>query len=262
MSTDNIFPMNEIKKLNEYYCSYIDNERDLSRIEQLIKNEFYPFCFSLDFSPEWIDKICYNGYFPMSENIQTFFEDADRRFVVLLIKYHRERAVLDINKLLINKSVARYAKNLVLTIDKDYAGCINGIWETHGESWLYEELARTFNKLYRTDNYKTRVYSIELWDKNTGELVAGELGYKVGGLYTSLSGFRRRNSCGSVQLALLGKILKSCGIDYWDFGMAMQYKLNLGAEVLSRNEFVEILNRYKDEKRELLCDGVYASDLL
>ena len=64
--------------------------------------------------------------------------------------------------------------------------------------------------------YTTSLHSVEVYQKsNTGEmvLVAGELGYKVGNVYTSLTGAKEINSAGSVQLYALGRLLAACGIE-------------------------------------------------
>ena len=41
-----------------------------------------------------------------------------------------------------------------------------------------------------------KMRTFEVWDKATGSLVAGELGYACGDVYTSLSGFSRMASAG------------------------------------------------------------------
>ena len=50
------------------------------------------------------------------------------------------------------------------------------------------------------------------------ELVAGDLGYTVGGVYTSLTGFHTENNAGSVLLCALGRYLELNGFAFWDLG--------------------------------------------
>lgn len=114
-----------------------------------------------------------------------------------------------------------------------------------------------------TASCPVRFYTVEVWEipgpkldderperqeqngKESDRLVAGELGYTVGSIYTSLTGFSRVDSAGSVQLAALGRILCVAGFTTWDLGMDMQYKRTLGSILLPRNEFVNLVRRVR-----------------
>ena len=77
-------------------------------------------------------------------------------------------------------------------------------------------------------------------------LVAGELGYAVGKVYTSLTGFYSNGGEGSVQLCALGRMLSQCGFAMWDLGMGgsgMKYKTELGAHMLKREDFLKCFDR-------------------
>lgn len=91
-----------------------------------------------------------------------------------------------------------------------------------------------------------RMFSVEVWDNRTNELVAGELGYTVGNfMYTSLTGFCRQDSAGSVQLAAWGRYLQQKQFAIWDLGMDMAYKRQLGAQEWPRHEFVHFVHTHR-----------------
>jgi len=92
-----------------------------------------------------------------------------------------------------------------------------------------------------------RLYSVEIWNATTQELVGGELGYSVGSIYTSLTGYSNEDSAGSVQLAALGVLLQKCGFVVWDLGMQMDYKERFGAHKMKRDEFVRVVKRARVE---------------
>ena len=87
------------------------------------------------------------------------------------------------------------------------------------------------------------LHSIEVYQGN--KLVAGEIGYTTGAIYTSFAGFHSKNGSGSVQLAILGLLLIASGFALWDLGMEIPYKLSLGAAVVPRKTFLEIWKRYR-----------------
>lgn len=128
----------------------------------------------------------------------------------------------------------------------------------HGEScWFYAPLTKAYREIHAHNNdisfFGVRMHSIELWQPEIKaadgallkpkRLVAGELGYTVGGSYTSLSGFRLHDAdgAGTVQCCVLAKVLNRCGFSMWDLGMGMAYKYDLGAVDVPRNVFLGYL---------------------
>ena len=102
-----------------------------------------------------------------------------------------------------------------------------------------------------------KLYSVEVWNADTGALAGGELGYSAGGIYSSLTGFSEEDAAGSVQLLALGQLLTKCGFEHWDLGMDLDYKRRLGAELIPRSEFLAHVHRSRIENKgvELQCGG-------
>ena len=107
-----------------------------------------------------------------------------------------------------------------------------------------------------------RVHSFEVWSRD-GTLVAGEIGCAVGGVYTSLSGFKTVDSSGSVQLSCVVPVLRKCGFSLWDLGMGMGYKYDYGAKDINRLQFVARVRKLRNEPNvELTLDYTSAKVLV
>ena len=192
----------------------------------------------------------------------------------LLPKLHQHRCVVRLpHDLHVSRSVRKKAKRYRLTINQDFEAVVRGCRQQHGSShcWLYPPLVQAFQQIHacgcagtsvrfqqsstttaQASSCPVRLYSIEIWtnnDDNNDEhddvMVAGELGYTVGSMYTSLTGFSNQDSAGSVQLAALGKLLCSRGFEIWDLGMDMEYKRSLGSHLMPRDEFVDNVHRIR-----------------
>jgi len=96
--------------------------------------------------------------------------------------------------------------------------------------------------------------------------VAGEIGFTVGGVYTSLSGWteeRNSDGLGFAQLVLLGRWLQRKGYAFWSLGHCyspeMDYKRELGHRIFPRTDFLAFLKEHRGQFR-LDASAVEASD--
>ncbi|UKJ90548.2 arginyltransferase [Theileria orientalis] len=216
--------------------------------------------------------------------------------VILLPKMHDLRCCMKPQDIIVTKKVKRISRKLKITINTCFHEVIKGIFDIHGEDWMYPEMQLEFmkmhylngmykangpngkiahshkrssdlnNKKLQTDkgsngtcetdrqcgrendetlqkNQKT-VVSVEVWHEN--KLVAGEIGFVNGSMYTSISGFHKMNNSGNFQLVSLAAILYFNGFKLWDLGMEIPYKIDMGAKTVPRREFIKQLNELKN----------------
>lgn len=216
--------------------------------EKLSNSTESEYCISNDFSPEMIEECCSYGFFPMAIKL------LDRHF--LTVKYHLLKSIMKFDSLHISKNVRRYAKNMYLTFDKNFDLCIKNIHKIHGLNWLYPPLVEGLKAIHFGKDFKVGVHSVELWEGD--ELIAGEIGFIVRNVYTSLSGFYLKNCAGSIQMSALGLFLKNNGFAYWDLGMPIPYKYKYGAINMNRTEYEDLFNKtnqnllnFPDDKIEI-----------
>jgi Leu/Phe-tRNA-protein transferase len=91
------------------------------------------------------------------------------------------------------------------------------------------------------ENGEPRPVSFGLYRE--GRLRAGEIGIICGKLYTSYTGYYDEDNAGTVQLVLLTRWLEENGFAFFDLGMPLPYKYDLGAIDISPEEFVELFRK-------------------
>lgn len=241
-----------------------NNEKNVTRlaIEAYIPNylrrfvhPYYgDFCVSRVFHPKIMAQLMAEGFLPIATP------------EVLLPKLHEQRCVITRGNLHIGKSTRKKAKRFQVTINQEFTKVVQGCQAQHGDRcWLYPLLVQVFETMHRAEHVPAvvlssdgqqvvcpvRVYSIEVWNAETGALAGGELGYTVGSIYTSLTGFAQEDSAGSVQMAVLGRLLEQEGFDMWDLGMEMDYKKSLGCRLMPRAQFVQHVHAVRHTKGHL-----------
>jgi Leu/Phe-tRNA-protein transferase len=201
------------------------------------------FCISPDFDPAFIARLMKAGFLVMSARLTEPEEDVD--FFILLPKLHLVRSVLFFDNLHIKKSIERHLTHYELCYNTDFDYIIDRCIEMHGDEWLTPPLVAAIKNIRRNKLYGVQPSSFALY--KGGELVAGEFGITVGGVYTSYSGYYDADNAGTIQLIEAARYLAEHGFSFFDFGMPMEYKTNLGAQNLSQEEFVTLFRSAQEQ---------------
>ncbi|CDU16290.1 Leu/Phe-tRNA protein transferase, putative [Plasmodium yoelii] len=223
-------------------------------IEKLIDilldvNYEYENTWCVHYHAKFICKLFYEGLIPVANKQKIrYMKDLKIRMYreyLLIPKIHFIRSCMHPSEIHISKKVKKKCKQFYITINKDFDGVVNGIIEKHGQNWLYPFIQKEFKKIFEKKvKYKNvQMHSIELWHEN--ELVAGELGNTVGSVYTSLTGFQRKNSAGTIQLCALAKLLEFQNFQLWDLGMLLPYKKEIGSKEIPMKEFFDKHRKFK-----------------
>lgn len=200
------------------------------------------FCFAPTYHPTLVSEAAYRGIFPMSITL--------RNTHVMLLKLHTERCVMPPSEAKIKRSVRRDAKRYTFTLDQRPEEVLRLINANHKDNWLVPPLWRSFQEINAAPQKHRgmKIHSFEVYDAATGKLAAGELGFIIGGIYTSLSGAfdPAFSGAGSVQLAVTASLLRLLEFRCWDLGMVMDYKTALGGKSLPRQEWQAQVAQWRD----------------
>jgi len=205
------------------------------------KNYGGEFCWAASFEPAFVSALMARGFLTMSQR-------AGERYA-LLPKLHRERCGLRFEDRHTSKSVRRHSKKFAVTCDAAFEDVVRGVRRQHGdECWFYPPLVAAFRAIRKNPPHPSvAMHTFECWLGD--DLVAGEVGYAVGDVYTSLSGFSTFPCAGSVQCAATAAWLQVSGFSLWDLGMELPYKLAMGAKPIPRLQFLHAVDRARDLQR-------------
>jgi hypothetical protein len=148
-------------------------------------------------------------------------------------------------------------RRFVLRVNRDPRATWRALEEyhrkNHGSNWLTSKYLDQSLATPASVNFK--LHCIELFETaqdGTETLLAGEIGFSVGKVYTSLSGWtqqRTRERPGKAQLVLLGLWLRKRGYELWSLGHCyspqMEYKRQLGHRIWPREDFRALLKLHR-----------------
>ena len=213
--------------------------------KNILFNYIYPneksnYYLSDDFSKDFYIKLAFYGFITTSISFENKF--------YLLPEIQFEYAILDFGNLHISKKIKKLLNqnNFEFSINKDFNLVLENLEKYHKTNWLQDKYKELILSLidYVHPTIDFEIMSVELYDKDTKELIAGEIGYKINSTYTSLTGFsskeKKYNNWGKLQLVLLAIYLEKENFSFWNLGHPyMQYKFDLGAISFSRKEFLK-----------------------
>jgi len=203
-----------------------------------------------DWSINMYDTLAFSGFISVSAT-----DDNNKEYLIPEIQF--SYAVLHWENIHISKRFKDFIKKKVLpnddfyiSINTDIDAVFEGIDGYHSDNWMGNQYRNVLKKIYHsTNNHFINILSIELWHKNC--LIAGEIGYMTGNIYTSLSGFfdrRHYSNFGKLQLLSLALLLKHSGVAFWNMGHPyMKYKFDLGAKKYQRNDFLKLWIKFRTD---------------
>lgn len=223
-----------------YYLSHDDIKN-----KNIVYNHIYTdndtnYYFSDDFSKDFYIDLAALGFISTS----TYYQNK----LYLLPELQFEYAILDFENLHISKNVKKLLSkdDYVFSSTTKLDEILDKLDTYHNPNWLIKEYKDLVKDLvnYKHPNINFEIKCFQIKDKNTNEIIAAELGYKINNIYTSLTGFsskeRKYNHYGKLQLVLLALYLKKNNYSFWNLGHPyMQYKFDLGAKIYSREKFLK-----------------------
>mmetsp|Transcript_24166 Transcript_24166/g.65433 ORF Transcript_24166/g.65433 Transcript_24166/m.65433 type:complete len:458 (-) Transcript_24166:204-1577(-) len=108
------------------------------------------FCWSLNFRPRFVARLCFEGFLPICSEIA-----GGTGLYVLLPKLHTRRCVLEFEKLHVAKSTRKRSRAFTVSINRALDQVIEGCIEQHGQDWLHPPMRAIFTALFECHRART-----------------------------------------------------------------------------------------------------------
>src|ERR1044072_2370987 len=154
-----------------------------------------------------------------------------------------ERGVLFFQELHVPRSLARERRRtrLTFTIDRAFDRVISACAEVEraheSGTWIKSWMIRGYCEFHR----RGRAHSVEAWEE--GDLVGGLYGVDAGGAFAGESMFHLRPNASKLALLHLIEHLRARGLEWLDIQVMTPHMEALGARLIPREEFLQLLAR-------------------
>jgi len=112
-------------------------------------------------------------------------------------------------------------------------------------TWITEEMVRAYKRLHRAGY----AHSVETWFE--GELVGGLYGISLGGMFFGESMFHTETDASKIAIITLMHLLNKHAVHWLDTQMVTSVIGDLGGIEISRDDFINNLNQFKNIKEAL-----------
>lgn len=152
-----------------------------------------------------------------------------------------ERCVIFPAQLKISKSMQKVLKTdtFLITVNKAFDKVIENCAKTprigQDGTWITDDMQKAYQKMHQ----KGLAYSVEVWQND--KLAGGLYGIKIGDVFCGESMFSHVSNASKTALIYLAK---NMGFKLIDCQLPNDHLLSLGAVMISREEYLEILADY------------------
>ncbi|PIT99797.1 MAG: leucyl/phenylalanyl-tRNA--protein transferase [Bdellovibrionales bacterium CG10_big_fil_rev_8_21_14_0_10_45_34] len=190
-------------------------------------------CFSDQLSVELLVDAYSHGIFPWpQEGYPIMWFSPDPRGILVNDKLHKSKSQLKSEKKLL--SHCRFERNS--RFEEVIRGCATVVRKGQAGTWITPKMVEVYINL----NSVGAAESFELIDEGD-QLVAGLYGVRLKNYFSAESMFGTKPDSSKIVLSYASTLLASEGVTWIDTQMLTQVTSQLGAELISRNQFLILL---------------------
>ena len=194
-----------------------------------------------ELSPQRLLTAYNNGIFPWyDEQDPVLWWSPDPRAIIIPGQLHVSKSL----KKFINKSTWQ------ITVNKAFLSVIENCAAPRPKqeaTWITTDIQQAYHQLHLLGH----AHSIEVWNDN--ELIGGLYGIAVGKVFCGESMFHRDTNASKVAMFYLQELLLEFDYALIDTQMMNPHLKSLGAQSISRDDFLELLNEYKNQQAKKGC---------
>jgi len=146
----------------------------------------------------------------------------------------------------VTKSLKKSRKKFEIRYNTNFEEVISTCKELRSDTWISDEMIEAYTSLH----VKGYAKSIECYEDD--RLVGGLYGLKIGSVFCGESMFSKTSDASKVALWELCEIMQKNGGDFIDCQMPTDHLMSLGAKVIDRENFLNLLFTCKDKKVDFL----------